>query len=143
MNHVLSTQNIFADLLPPVCGDPESVALHRSGTVWVRHKGHPVFQLYKTLNDRDDVQLAFDSVRELLGETANPLTETSPRYRKDISLIDNKGQAVDVRITAHHPSIAPGSNFPTVVLQIGDIIYRPNPTMKIYSPNPTASNSLA
>lgn len=132
MHHALSTQNIFADLLPPVSNDPEAVALHRSGTVWVRYKGHPVFQLHKTLHDRNDVQRAFDSVRELLGETANPLTETSPRHRKDISLIDNRGQAVDVRITAHHPSIAPGSRFPMVMLQIGNIIYRPNPTTRIY-----------
>lgn len=121
----LSSQNIFADLIAPVRPDLEAVALNTDGTVWTRYKGQPVFAQHRTLQVPDDVAIAFASVHELLQKTGQTLDAATPRCRQDIALVNEQGQIQDGQLTARHPSIAPGAGFPSVVLQMGDAIYRP------------------
>ncbi len=127
MNSLLSSRNIFADLLSPVRADLEVVALNSDGKLWVRYQGRQSFVLHKTLQTRDDVARALDSIHDLLGQNPQTLTQASPRCHQDISLTNAQDEEVDIQIVALHPSIAPGRGFPAVVLQIGDAIYRPEP----------------
>ncbi len=106
------TQNVFADLLPPARHDVALVSLASDGKVWVRYRGRPSFELYRTLTT---VDAALASVQTLTGQT---LEEASPRCLADVSLAGEGGRDILVQVTALHPSIAPGTGFPAVTLNV-------------------------
>ena len=105
-------QNVFADLLPPARHDVALVSLASDGKVWVRYRGRPSFELYRTLKT---VDVALVSVQTLTGQA---LEEESPRCLADVPLIGESGEDIVLQVTALHPSIAPGTGFPAVTLNV-------------------------
>lgn len=80
--------------------------------MWVRYRGKPSFELYRTLKT---VDAALASVHNLTGQT---LEEASPRCLADVPLAGEGGRDIVVQVTALHPSIAPGTGFPAIILSV-------------------------